>query len=87
MDENGIEDYVSGRCSRTCEFAIRTRGPRVINMEEIRKIFAETERGEFARDWMQEFSLGMPMLHRMRRTGQSSDMEQTGRRWRKEFGK
>src|SRR3954468_6440458 len=50
MDEVGIEDYVGGRCSRTCEFAIRTRGPRVINLEEIRKIFAETERGQFARD-------------------------------------
>src|SRR5438093_1250281 len=77
MDEHGIEDYVSGRCSRTCEFAIRTRGPRVINMEEIRKIFAETERGEFARDWMQEWSLGMPMLHRMRRTAAESEMEKT----------
>ncbi|HSV15057.1 MAG TPA: ketol-acid reductoisomerase, partial [Tepidisphaeraceae bacterium] len=40
MDENGIEDYLTGRCSRTCEFAVRTRGPRVINENEIRKIFA-----------------------------------------------
>ena len=87
MDEIGIEPYVSGGCSRTCEFAIRTRGPRVINEEEIRKIFAETERGEFARDWMQEFALGMPTLHRMRRTGANSTMEKTGRHWREHFGK
>lgn len=87
MDEIGIEAYVSGGCSRTCEFAIRTRGPRVINEAEIRKIFAETERGEFARDWMQEFALGMPTLHRMRRTGANTRMEETGRQWRKEFGK
>src|SRR5207248_7080101 len=87
MDEVGIEEYVSGRCSRTCEFAVRTRGPRVINEDAMRKIFAETERGEFARDWMQEFALGMPTLHRMRRTGQKSDMEITGQEWRKEFGK
>jgi ketol-acid reductoisomerase len=87
MDEGGIENYVSGGCSRTCEFAIRTRGPRVINEAEIRRIFAETERGEFARDWMQEWGLGMPTLHRMRRTGAESQMEKTGAQWRKEFGK
>jgi ketol-acid reductoisomerase len=87
MDEHGIEDYLTGRCSRTCEFAVRTRGPRVINEEEIRKIFAETERGVFARDWMQEWSLGMPQLHRLRRTAAEGKMEQTGKAWRKEFGK
>jgi ketol-acid reductoisomerase len=87
MDENGIEEYLTNRCSRTCEFAVRTRGPRVINEQEIRKIMAETERGEFARDWMQEFALGMPVLHRMRRTAANSEMEKTGKQWRKEFGK
>ena len=87
MDEIGIEPYVSGGCSRTCEFAIRTRGPRVINLDEIRNIFAETERGQFAKDWMQEFALGTPVLHRMRRTEANSKMEQTGRLWREQFGK
>ncbi len=87
MDEIGIEPYVSGGCSRTCEFAIRTRGPRVINEEEIKKIFKETEAGIFARDWMQEFALGMPQLVRLRRTGAESTMEKTGNQWRKEFGK
>src|SRR6478609_3939838 len=87
MDEVGIEEYISRRSSRTCEYAIRTRGPRVVNEAEMRKIFAETERGEFAREWMQEFALGMPVLHRMRRTGGNSDMEQTGVQWREQFGK
>ena len=87
MDEIGIEAYVSGGCSRTCEFAIRTRGPRVINEDEIRKIFKETEAGIFARDWMQEFALGMPQLHRLRRTGAESTMEKTGKAWREQFGK
>ncbi len=86
MDENGIEEYVSRRCSRTAEFAIRTRGPRVINEDAIREIFKETERGEFARDWMQEWSLGMPMLTRMRRTAAEGSMEQTGEEWRRQFG-
>ena len=87
MDEIGIEEYISRGCSRTCEFAVRTRGPRVIDEAEIRKIFAETEAGVFARDWMQEWALGMPQLHRLRRTGAESAMEKTGRQWREEFGK
>jgi ketol-acid reductoisomerase len=87
MDEVGIEEYICNRSSRTCEFAVRTRGPRVVNEDAMRKIFAETERGEFARDWMQEFALGMPTLTRMRRTGQAGSMEQTGRKWRAQFGK
>ncbi|MDB5326955.1 MAG: ketol-acid reductoisomerase [Phycisphaerales bacterium] len=87
MDEVGIEEYISKRSSRTCEYAVRTRGPRVINEPEIRKIFAETERGEFAKEWMNEFALGMPVLHRMRRTGAESKMEKTGVEWRAKFGK
>ncbi len=87
MDENGIEEYLTNRCSRTAEFAIRTRGPRVINLDEIRKIFAETEAGIFARDWMQEFALGMPVLTRMRRTAAESNMEITGKSWHEQFGK
>ena len=87
MDENGIEEYLTNRCSRTCEFAVRTRGPRVINEAEIEKIFAETEAGIFARDWMQEWALGTPQLHRLRRTARESDMEKTGTDWRRDFGK
>src|SRR3954452_3626488 len=85
MDEHGIEDYLTSRCSRTDEFAVRTRGPRVINEGEIRKVFEETEKGVFARDWMQEWSLGMPQLHRLRRTAAESPMELTGKAWRQEF--
>src|SRR5215212_3647426 len=87
MDEHGIEDYLTSRCSRTAEFAVRTRGPRVVDEDEIRKIFAETEKGVFARDWMQEWALGMPQLHRLRRTAAESEIEKTGTVWRKEFGK
>lgn len=86
MDEIGIEPYISERSSRTCEFAVRMSGPRVVNYDEIQKIFEETERGEFAARWMEEFRLGMPRLHRMRRTGAQSKMEETGREWRDLFG-
>lgn len=86
MDEHGIESYLTTRSSRTCEYAVRTRGPRVVNEQAVREIFAETERGEFARDWMAEWALGMPRLHRMRRTAAESEMERTGAAWRRDFG-
>jgi ketol-acid reductoisomerase len=86
MDEIGIEPYISSRSSRTCEFAVRMSGPRVINYDEVQKIFEETERGEFAARWMEEWQLGMPRLHRMRRTGAASKMEETGYEWRDLFG-
>ena len=87
IDEIGIEEYLTEGCSRTAEFAIRTRGPRVVNEAEIKKIFDETENGVFARDWMQEWSLGMPQLHRLRRKHAESAMETTGHTWREQFGK
>jgi ketol-acid reductoisomerase len=85
MDEMGIEEYISNRSSRTCEFAVRMSGPRVINRDEIVRIFQETAQGDFAARWMTEWQLGMFHLHRMRRTGAKSQMEQVGREWRKLF--
>lgn len=87
MDEIGIEAYISERSSRTCEFAVRMSGPRVINRDEIEKIFIETSQGDFAARWMTEWQSGMVHLNRMRRTGQISLMERVGQEWRKLFGK
>ena len=87
MDEIGIEAYISERSSRTCEFAVRMSGPRVINRNAILRIFAETSQGDFAARWMAEWQTGMVHLHRMRRTGQESLMEKVGREWRSLFGK
>jgi hypothetical protein len=41
----------------------------------------ETERGAFAADWLQERQVGMPHLHRLRRTAQN-----LGWKWRERFG-
>ena len=38
-------------------------------------------------DRMQEFALGMPTLHRMRRSAAASPMEKTGHAWRARFGR
>ena len=87
MDEVGIEEYLTSRCSRTAEFAVRTRGPRVINEEAIREIFAETE----ARDLRPRLDAGVRPrhadAHRLRRTAAESEMEKTGKSWREQFGK
>ena len=85
MDEVGIEEYISRRSSRTCEYAIRMTGPRVINRAEIERVFEETSRGEFAANWMTEWQRGMMRLHRMRRTGAASEMERVGTTWRALF--
>ena len=87
MDENGIENYLTTHCSRTCEFAVRTRGPQVIDAEAVRRIFRETEQGVFARDWMQEWALGMPQLHGCGAPRRKAGMETTGGAWRRDFGK
>jgi ketol-acid reductoisomerase len=86
MDQVGIEGYISTRSSRTCEFAVRDSGPRVINTAEVEKILQETERGDFAAHWMEEWKLGMPHLYRMRRTHAKSSMETVGKEWRELFG-
>ena len=65
---------------------MRNRGPRVINEEPVRQIF-KNEQGAFARDWMQEWALNTPQLHRMRRTAAEGLMEKTGEAWRRDFGK
>ena len=85
IDEVGVEEYLTRRASRTCEFAVRTSGPRVINEDAIQQIFEETEKGIFARNWLNEFNLGMPTLNRMRRTWADSDMERTGKLFRDKF--
>jgi len=85
MDEVGIEEYLTRRASRTCEFAVRTSGPRVVNDKEIQKIFEETERGEFAKNWLIEYEHGLPVLNRLRRTWSDSSMEKTGEEFRDLF--
>ena len=86
IDEVGIEEYLTKRASRTCEYAVRGTGPRVINTEVIKEVMKETESGIFAKNWMLEFSQGMPTLNRLRRNHRDSDMESVGKQWREKFG-
>jgi ketol-acid reductoisomerase len=82
IDEVGIEEYLR-RASRTCEYAVRTRGRRIVSMNEIQKIYDETSTGQFAKEWLLEYMAGMPVIHRMRRTEKESPMEKYGEQVRK----
>ena len=86
MDKIGIEEYITKRSSRTCEFGVRINGPRVVNCQEVKNIFTEITRGDFASSWNMEWHLGMPHLHRMRRKEAETYMEKVGKEWREQFG-
>jgi ketol-acid reductoisomerase len=62
---------------------VRTRGPRVVNIDEIQKIYHETAQGLFAKEWQLEYMAGMPVISRMRRTEKESLMERCGEQARK----
>jgi ketol-acid reductoisomerase len=83
--EGGFEyTWLAG--SDTCEYGGRTRGPKVINRDEIRRIFHETQEGYFARDWLTEFQAGMPLMNRLARAGTESEIEKTGKQLRELLG-
>jgi ketol-acid reductoisomerase len=71
--------------SDTAEYGDMTRGPRIITDEtraEMRKILAEIQTGEFAREWIMENRAGRPVFEALRRRGQQHPIEDVGARLR-----
>jgi ketol-acid reductoisomerase len=71
--------------SDTAEYGDMTRGPRIITDEtraEMRKILAEIQTGEFAREWIMENRAGRPVFEALRRRGQQHPIEDVGTRLR-----
>jgi ketol-acid reductoisomerase len=71
--------------SDTAEYGDMTRGPRIITDEtraEMRKILAEIQTGEFAREWIMENRAGRPVFEALRRRGQQHPIEDVGSRLR-----
>ena len=69
MYEGGIEG-MRYSVSNTAEFGDLTRGPRIVNEEtraEMKRILAEIQSGEFAREWMLENQANAPVMHALRR--------------------
>ncbi|WP_210756911.1 ketol-acid reductoisomerase [Caldichromatium japonicum] len=71
--------------SNTAEYGDFTRGPRIINEQtraEMRRILAEIQSGQFAREFIAENQAGAPVLKAMRRLGAQHPIEQVGERLR-----
>jgi ketol-acid reductoisomerase len=79
-------DYMRYSISNTAEYGDLTRGSRVINAQtkaEMKKILAEIQSGQFAREWRAEYESGMKNFKRLYEADNSHPVEVTGRRLRK----
>jgi len=78
-------NYMRYSVSNTAEFGDYTRGPRIITEQtraEMRKILAEIQNGEFAREWILENRAGAPAFKATRRRQRTHKIEEVGRRLR-----
>ncbi|MEO5376843.1 MAG: ketol-acid reductoisomerase [Magnetococcus sp. DMHC-6] len=67
--------------SNTAEYGDLTRGPRVVTEQtkaEMKKILAEIQTGEFAREWIAENMVGRPKFQALRRMGKEHPIEILG---------
>jgi ketol-acid reductoisomerase len=80
MYEKGLSGMRSS-ISNTAEYGDYTRGKRVITeqtREAMRKILAEIQSGDFAREWIAENRAGQESFKRMRAEQQGTQIEQVG---------
>jgi ketol-acid reductoisomerase len=71
--------------SNTAEYGDMTRGPRVIDEHtraEMRRILAEIQSGQFAKEWLLENRVGRPAFAALARKGAEHPVEEVGRRLR-----
>jgi ketol-acid reductoisomerase len=77
--------YMRYSVSNTAEYGDYTRGPRIINQEtraEMKKILAEIQTGQFAREWILENRAGAPVFKALRRREKNQLIERIGRKLR-----
>jgi ketol-acid reductoisomerase len=78
--EGGL-GYMRYSVSDTAEYGDYTRGPRVVNEEtraEMKKILAEIQSGQFAREWINENKAGRKKFLAMREAARSQPVETVG---------
>ena len=71
--------------SNTAEYGDFTRGPRIVTEEtraEMRRILAEIQTGQFAKEFILENKAGAPTLKALRRIGQAHQVETVGAKLR-----
>lgn len=91
-----VDLYYEGGLSRmnysvsdTAEYGGMTRGPRVINSQvraEMKKILAEVQNGDFAREWIAENAKGQPVMEKLRGEMKAHPIEKVGVKLRHMMG-
>jgi ketol-acid reductoisomerase len=84
IQEGGLS-YMRYSVSDTAEYGDYTRGPRVVNEQtraEMKKILAEIQSGEFARQWIAENKSGRHRFLAMREEARHQPIEKVGRELR-----
>ncbi len=82
--ERGI-DGMRGVVSETAKYGDMTRGRRIINesvRKEMKKILAEIQLGEFAREWILENQIGRPVYESIRQKDKTHLIEEIGKKMR-----
>jgi ketol-acid reductoisomerase len=72
--------------SNTAQYGDLTRGPRIVNEEtkkEMKKILAEIQSGQFAKEWMLENMANKPTFNALTKKGKAHSIEEVGERLRK----
>ena len=78
--EGGIQN-MRYSVSNTAEFGDLTRGPRIVDdgtRAEMRKILAEIQSGDFAREWMNENASGNRKFNSLRKASAGKGIEEVG---------
>ncbi len=84
INEKGIQGMRKG-VSDTAEYGDLTRGPRVINenvKKEMKKILAEVQSGEFAKEWISENQVGRPVYNSLSAKDRVHPVEVVGKKLR-----
>jgi ketol-acid reductoisomerase len=84
IQEGGLS-YMRFSVSDTAEYGDYTRGPRIVDQhvrDEMKRILAEVQSGQFAREWIQENKTGRKNFLAMREAGKDSLIERVGRELR-----
>ena len=79
-------NYMRYSISNTAEYGDYTRGPRIVTDEtkaEMKKILAEIQNGQFAREWILENKANAPAFKAMRRQERDHPVEEVGRQLRR----
>ena len=86
IQEGGLS-YMRYSVSDTAEYGDYTRGPRVIGpavRQEMRRLLEEVQSGQFAREWIQEYTQnGLKNFLAMREAARNQPIEVVGRELRK----